>query len=96
MIKTSHIANLFDCSESQRSEESCLHTATVIYQHNINFNFVPGILNVYIKPEDIAFDGTLTPKFTKSGNQGDKWFQGIVQLPTMNIAFQVSRKIVIM
>ncbi|KAJ9580601.1 hypothetical protein L9F63_024216, partial [Diploptera punctata] len=48
-----------------------------------------GILNVYVKPEDIPFDGNLSPKFTKFGNQGDEWFQGIVQLPRLNIPFQV-------
>ncbi|XP_069693713.1 uncharacterized protein [Periplaneta americana] len=48
-----------------------------------------GSLHVYIKPENVEFGGTLLPRFTKTGDQGNQWFQAIVLLPSMNQSFQV-------
>ena len=67
-----------------------LSSKLTIYQYLIiNSVPIPGILNVYVKPEDIDFDPRLPPKFTKSGNQGDEWYRGVVQLPKMDRPFQV-------
>jgi hypothetical protein len=44
---------------------------------------------VYIKPENTEFGGALLPRFTKSGDQGNEWYQAVVLLPSINESFQV-------
>lgn len=43
---------------------------------------------MYIKPENTEFAGALLPRFTKSGDQGNQWYQAIVLLPSLNESFQ--------
>jgi hypothetical protein len=50
---------------------------------------ISGSLHVYIKPENIEFGGSLLPRFTKSGDQGNQWYQAAVLLPSINESFQV-------
>lgn len=49
------------------------------------YGFTMGSLNVYFKREDSA------PQlmFSKSGNQGNQWLNGIFNLPKSNVSFQV-------
>lgn len=44
---------------------------------------------MYMKPENTEFGGSLLPRFTMSGEQGNQWYQGIVLLPSTNESFQV-------
>jgi hypothetical protein len=50
---------------------------------------ISGSLHVYIKPESTEFDGALLPRFSKSGDQGNQWYQAIVLLPSISESFQV-------
>lgn len=45
-----------------------------------------GSLNVYFKQEDTEKRDLI---FTKSGNQGNRWFHGISELPKANASFQI-------
>ena len=44
------------------------------------FFLLTGRLHVYIKPESKRLKD-LEPAFSKSGDQGDRWYQGYVPLP---------------
>ena len=44
---------------------------------------------MYIKPENAEFGDSMLPRFTKSRDQGNQWYQAIVLLPSINESFQV-------
>lgn len=49
-----------------------------------------GTLNIYFKYET---NSTWLLMFSKNGNQGNQWLQGIFNLPKSNVTFQVRVRI---
>ncbi|PNF23103.1 hypothetical protein B7P43_G09127 [Cryptotermes secundus] len=70
-------------SQLTSSQPSCF----IFWYHM--YGATTGSLHVYMKPENTEFGGSLLPRFTKSGEQGNQWYQGIVLLPSTNESFQI-------
>lgn len=70
-------------SQLTASQPSCF----IFWYHM--YGFTTGSLHVYIKPENAEFGDSMLPRFTKSRDQGDQWYQAIVLLPSINESFQV-------
>lgn len=70
-------------SQLTSSQPSCF----IFWYHM--YGATTGSLHVYTKPENTEFGDELLPRFTKSGDQGNQWYQGIVLLPSTNESFQI-------